>query len=797
MFANQLTPLIARRFVFGALIRPSSYPHAAAAVWLVLYGCVLAIIQSVDVASADFDTCGLRLLGYNVARLLFLVYYVAIILGAGHIVLKWFNCGVPAALTFIDQVILHFFLGTAILTCVMFGLGILNCYYRVTALLLTIPILLVTFPWLCSTARECLARFLSHWRSGQPRALVALRIVLGIGLAYTTLLLTLTKVVYPGETTGDCYEHYWPYQALVIQNHGTYPNDVWYNFYTAKGLGLNFLAMLLGDRLMISGVGFLFLLASSAVLFSVARRLSGQADWAAVAAGVFLSAFLFSGNAWGGLQSHHVPAIAWLACMTWMIVNTREGERWAGPGWFHIWSFLGAAFALFFPLFMVFLVPQLVLWAGWWWSTKRSWSHGIMRVLLTLVGTITALLLFNYWVSGMLIDNPLRVSWALADQDKFSRWCSPYLVEYLTEGSGDAVGAINGISLTHLANTRFWYLFRLKFLAPLFPGPWMACGLTVALVYRLWRWRRDDLDRVRALVACLTVPAIAMIVAEILQIEPSIYRNYIFLMFYECCILAATWAALFSFIPGRLGPLFAGLVMVYVICGSTANATHRRTHKDAMSRCRNLVTYGRFAAGLISTREALQQGDGLWPELLAAKEQIGRDEPILCLTRDGQLSTALAAYFFPGSGLLTEPSATSFHGRWHEIAFGDADQAERILRSQGINHFIIDMKMDCFGGVVYSPLFEPETIEGRFQLAFRQGNFYVLTWRKEGGIPLPDEFVVQVCSRAMHWRTDPPDYPDARYYRLYQNVQAIYKANKAKSYPIVRPRDLDRVDGFQ
>ncbi|HWR97231.1 MAG TPA: hypothetical protein VN317_02335, partial [Candidatus Methanoperedens sp.] len=677
---------------------------------------------------------------------------------------------------------------------VMLPLGFLNLYYRPTALLLAVPILAASWPRLLRELRAGLGLLRELVVPGPGRWFdpTANALLVAAGLALAVVLL-LTRALYPGEASNDAYEIYWPYQRLVLQSHGLWPNDIWYMFFSGKTMGLNFLAMLLTDHTGCQLVTLCLLLAGIAAVVSLSRRAGLERPWALLAGVAALACFPFSNPEWGAFQSHHVQAGAWLAAACWLAVLTfeRGADR---RGWFVVWTMIITGEALFFPLFLVFVLPMIgVLCLGH--ALARRWreARGFLLVLAGAGGAAAALLLLNYLVGGMFLENPLRPMWQLADQGRFARWWTPLFPIFYLEGSAPTTGGVS-LSGFFAHNAAYWLqLFRVQSLGILWPH-WGA-PLALAAVAVAAAALRPAAVTVRWLrVVPVLVPLVVCLVISDSGHPASVYRNYGFVCFLLPALLCFLWqAALQWFTPARARAAL-GAVLVVAAAGVSLNLAAQRGARfrppNAPSRWADFVG---FAKGDLSLRDALARGDGLWPVAESARALVGMEEQVLCLNRPARDGS----FLFPGDGLLSQPSRTSFGGKWDQVVFGEADRAAAVLKQQRINYVLVDFSLPLWGLVPFGPLFDPDHLAERFDLVGWGGNACVLTWRGQGRQPLPPWVADNLRQRvrAQGRRTDAGW--EGIWGRLFDTMKAIRDYNQGRPYPWQRPEGLPRVRGWQ
>jgi hypothetical protein len=792
-------------------------PRRLAGILLSLSGFffVILYLQGIDVFSTHFGSTGPTMLGYNLSRILFLFYFAWILAGVGWLVTDFLKLNnISLTLGFVDRQLLCMFIGAALLTLIMFPVGLLNLYYPTTAIILTIPILIFSFPNLLQTAREARA----HWRSifTSKKSVRLERLTLfALFLAFGSLCLTLlvTRVLYPGECGNDVYEHYLPYQREVIRTHGLGPNDVWMQFYYSKGAGLSFLAMLLTDDLASQSVNYILLLMAAAAVYSIVTHLTEARTWGGLAAVVSLACFPFSNPQWAAFQSHHLGVCAMVIGMIWFATLTFTLTAPELKAWFGLWMIFAAAQVIFFPPSLLFTLPVLFALGAIHWL--KSQNHLAKNYLILTVSTATillGLLSINYAFTGLFLDIPLGQMWRIGDQVKFSSWCSPYLPFCFMEGASETKSSFLDFSKlleshqsqgywikASFQNEPYWLnLYRLSEMPGLFFGAGSFCVLVITFAIAFFRKRSTPGFPGALFIPVILVTLLTVLVAATPGYPVNLYRNYGFVAFLSASILCGLWKVFFDFfVPSKFRPIVVVLFILTAASICTLGAFNRASLQRPIGEPSRFKDFMDFAIGKISTEEALKSGDGLWSAALEAKSRIGINEKIFCFNNNGFLGSA--AHSFPGNGLLTEPSRSSFNGKWHVIAFGDALQAKEELEKQGINHFLIDFKSQFFGCIPFSSLFDPDYMMERFDLVWADATTCLFTWKgyRTAAIPsIPSLYVELMRQRVQHWSHRPEGHPDRIFGSQYQNLKAIYDFNQGGSYPLKRPNNLPRLQGW-
>lgn len=737
------------------------------------------------------------MLGYNAFRTIFLFYFVWLLAGTGWLALEALRRrGMTFQLDWEDRLLLGFFLGAALLSLVMFPLGFLKLFYPATALVFSVPILFFSYPLLVCELRGVagLARRIVAPARGWNLEQVT-KALLTTAFLLLALVLLFTRCLYPGETSNDSYEIYWPYQRLVVSSHSLWPNDAWYVFFAFKGAGLNFLAMLLSDGMACQSATFCMLLAAVFAVYSMAKKIGGSAIWALLASVTALACFPFTNPDWGAFQSHHLGAAMWLVCMIWMAVLTFDRTGAEYGWWFGIWLPLAAAAAIFYPLFMIFVIPTLgVMCAGCAFARQWKAARGYLVVILGAGCAMAGVMLLNYLIAGMFLQDPTRPMWKFANQANFSRWCSPYLEVYILEGSKLETGGVSLMGFLSVDLDHWLRLFRVKSLGLLWIYPAVPVILaTLALAVAFAPPRRHPVRLIRL------VPVLGPLAVSIFIVNSghpdSVYRNYGFTCFFLPLTLCVLWQSAFElFLPARAKGSFAAVFALLATAVSINGALHRYAAQPVPNASSRWPAFLEFATGRISLRDALNHGDRIWPVAEAAKNVVGINEKIYCFS-PVPWSGGIASYLFPGSGLITEPT-WGLDRQWATIAFGDAESAAAALKKEQINYFLIDFSQGFRGAIPFSPLFDPGHFAERFDLVWAHGSACLVTWHGKGQ-PMPAILTDALHQRLEVNRTQPDPHPDGVMGRLYDNMKAIYDYNEGKDYPVRRPPNLPHVMGWQ
>jgi hypothetical protein len=755
---------------------------------------VVLFFSSFDGFDKEFAVSGSRVLLSNVFRVTFVVLLSAALLSAGAITIALLRISSWAeTLHTAERLVLKFFLGAGAITMVMFPLGLLHLYYTAVAFGLVSGVLAVGFFDALYEVRCGLRSVKKSLFSNDPNEVPRVIRWLLAGLAISGVVLFLvTRCLYPGETSNDSYEIYWPYQIQTVASHALQPNEVWYMFCSFNGAGSNFLGILLTDLLAVQSVTYCFLLAAILAVFCLARRTGMTSSWATVAALVSFQCFAFTNPYWGAFQSHHIQAGAWLVAIVWAATALQSTRPELSLQCAKALACIVGSLAAFFPLFLIFVMPLLAGLCSFH-VVKQRGKEAFGYVLASCAGGAVAvfIMLVNYGVGGMFLPNPLSTMWKYANPERFSKWCSPYNIHYLLEGSSDRT---TGMALGGLLSkgTEFWVsLLRLKSYG-LLSNPWILLPALALAVKFSARSRVDSSQRGAKILPSL-LPLITCLLITNTSHPDSVFRNYGFVCFLIpvvlawCFFLAAEEVARWAGASVCIGLSIAGFAFAPLLPLSVRYKDYRNRHQTD-----RLNDFLAFTFGRLSLQDALQRGDGLWPVTQHVKSVVGADKRIFSFCHPPQI----ASFLFPGSGVLTEPSRYGFLEKFDSVMFGSPDVAKAELQRQGIHYFLIDFTLPFFGALPYSPLFEPLYLSERFDIVTATGSAVLLTWKGQGQ-HLPAQVSNAWYQRVAVNRLLPDPHPDGVMGRLYENMKKIYDYNQGREGRVVRPPDLPKVTGWQ
>ena len=733
--------------------------------WTLVFGLVVLGARSFDLLNHDFATAGVRLLAFNLARLLLVIYLEFGLFQIGTWILKLpgGSSSQLSRLKGLDRVILCSVFGGATATIGMFALGVVNLYYTWLIFILVLPIVWTSGQWLAPSGEWILFEmrcFFRHKTFYQAYLTSLLLAALVVGLC----LMFVVKGLWPGDSSGDVYSHYLPYYREVIATHGLSPNALWYHYYLSKGAGLFFLGMLLSDELAAQLVTLCFLFIFAAIVYDLVTRMT-RVRLAGLFAVVLLIYIYLPLRIWGIFLKHHELMGCWIFFGLWLSIfvgrnNIQSWRQCVGGG-----VIFGGAFALQFPTAVGLIAPFWGLTGLWFFATAR-YPAGLFSWLLSTasVGSLSCLVAFNQWQTGLGLETPIRLFWKFANVQHFAQWVSPYLMLYLDEGSSKGIGEIVSPFAKLADFPEFARLLRWEDLSCVVPSVRHLAILALVLVAANAISKKREIGESEVASLPILFIVIAWLISLLAKQSPSDKQLLIFM-----AALAAFAVALhFSTVSSGLQRLFKRRVFadsaLFLICLTALSWFMGKLVNQPVSIYRMfsfLSVVSITGAVVVWTISWGVIRQGLLP---SARSRRGLTAVVLTFAVCLSCSTMLAgvrqrirpmigfALGLEGAevALASVPEKYSTHGdvwppylaarklvglrdpiltfgnngdllgtsfafpgeglenevsfslgpNWHTIVFGSPDMAERELRNLGINYFLVDWRYESLFGGV-------------------------------------------------------------------------------------------------
>lgn len=722
-----------------------------------------------DVWSTHVDSTATLGVSHTILRLIFVFYllWVAYWMGAKFLRLieRDGECIVSG---FVERIILSFFTGAAIIRIGMLFLGYANLYYRLTIVLIILPILLLSFDSLRKLIGEGLQRASNVYavaHAGEKLLLV----LLGGLLGFCFLVLFIKFGLYDGD--GDYITHYGPYYDEVIFNHGLAPNSWWYQYYYSRGAGITYLSMLVTDKMAPGLASFAFTVMASLVMFSLVRRFSGRITWGMLAAICYLSAMAASTVVFP--TKHHETIGPIIACIVWMTLWVGSGAMQGKVAAIITGTLVMTSLAILSAEASVYALGFLGIYFLWFMVRRNRVAALTLGAWIFAGITMVALnLVINYWLTGQYLMTPFRLWFPnFIGWETFKDLTSPYMLYYLSEASGPDVGKYLIPDVPNMDSQYYGLvlslLVRAERLLILFPDFNLYFVAGVLIPVALLRGARSHLHLTYAVWPSIVI--LFLVVGSLLAVNQaqSVIRATGFAGFFLVLAGIAAW----HFGVHRWGTVVSGIFTI-VLAGYAAVV--------AVTPITNLKNRIDFVSGRMGLWEAIDTNGWIGARpIIEMRREIGMDPLVAYMSING----AIGPGYLVGRGLLN-PISYSYGNKWHLIVFEDAKTAAATLKGMHINYFLLDIKEPIYECMAYSPLLSAETLKQYFDVRWSSGSFYLLTWKATDGrsSPVPD-FLVE------KWRSE-LGKNDSVLKGVCTRLKMIYDANHGAVTGIKIPNNL-------
>jgi hypothetical protein len=743
-------------------------------------------------------------------RLLFVVCLGVACLTTGRIVLMWQTKNLEDFGT-LEKMLFYFFVGSAVLRMGMFFIGLQDLYKPIFVFLGSLPLLLL-FPFVFDLRKVYLRCVEVVKQNG-------LESICCGGLCF--IAAAILGIVYLEHCQysfdGDYLTHYGPYYDYVTTSGSLAPNDVWYQYFYSKGAGLFYFSMLITDRGGPLLVSFLHFFTAATLVYAIMKRASGNSLWA-ISAAIFMLGMMAWPNG-GFFIKHHCEIGAIILSITCAVVLMTVSKRHRNLCLF-VACISQASLLLYSLQAGVYTLMFIAAYAG---IALYRRKYGLMfkyAAILGLAVVVSVLsMLHNYSVTGLYEATPFRVFLRFWNQEIFSKWVSPYLMFYISEGSSPELGTF-GTSGMPQGFRMYAHLFRLEkfFFSPMF---WVVSGLVCALGFwsaarRAFRGAaRIDMFGIslrkrgsepasfnvplsgRVLVAQgFDVQNISTMRSNVLQwvLLPSLIMC---LLVFFAYVLVRQSVSIYRFSEFVSMYVTMSIFSVLIACSSlNIKSLFYRTTSILAPVALSLVVFcwtinsihdGRlnkplkFAFGKLTANELAPVDKSVSDQYPVIREVAGQYSRIVSL---GIHNLDYGPLFLQNPGIMTEVSY-AFGNRWHEIVFGDPDSAKKALQELGINYFLVDLSDPPFGALPYSPLFTGKSLQTNFRIVWQLGSRYMLTWNNEQKL-IDSAFLLK-------WETCRQRGMSS----LYDGVRDLYKRNNHSLHGIIRSGYFEKVGGWQ
>jgi hypothetical protein len=721
-----------------SLLKASRNP---AAQWLALlakprllfalpYVALLAWFKWVDVYHRHFSQSGFIVIIYNALRVLFIFYLFWMVTTAGLALLRIFARQELAQISIFERLALGFFAGTGVWHLLMLALGYANLYTAPTAVILTLPMVLLAYDPAQDAARDIYRTLTSSSLGRLNWALLAL-------VAVTASELLLVKGLYPGGGH-DYFTHYFYYLETATERHGLWPNEVWYHYYYSKGAGLFFLGILLTDPLAPQLVTFCFMMVASVALMLLLRRIAPDTPWPLVGGVLLLAiyvctpgtAFLYAANGgWGEFEKLHEINAALVIAIVWMSFEALEGS-----GRMRLLWATGTVSAIACAIIVNITIAVFLGGVFFLLATAYAVLRRFERALASLgfcaaaILTFGALLGLNQITTGLANDQGLWVFWRFANFEKLASWGAlPLLIQYYFDLKS-LIAASMPLSIQVV--NYFIETFRLDLLSPLIIGG-MIVSLTAIARGRFNR----SLETPALILAASTITFVAILLFFGRAQQISFYRYSSF-----ATALAIACGTLAWNLPSKDDPFLRivrlPVVPLAVLLLCTFTLTYPQYTLKALDRGFH------FDLGLYSIDEAYSNQYGPSPRAEWSAIYSGaRGAYAVVGPRTPIWSLHIHTYCMLPDCLVESYPSFLMTRHWDRVMFGTPDEARQLLHAAQLDYFLFTRDDEIRDPLPRSALFSPDSISQYLGVRWTDGTTTLLTWLGPGIQPLDSTWI--------------------------------------------------------
>lgn len=715
--------------------------------FVVAFLCVVWILRSFHPEGAGFDKSGVALFVYQIGRLALLFFIVTLSVTLGDGVLRLFGIEPTKALDSQRKAfILSFFVGMTIYGVVYATLGMLQLLSLASALIGTAPVLIFAMSPISRTT-TAIQFSLRGLFADAPLLHRAFYIPLLIACAGGFALFILMHVVAVFTLDPNIWEHYLHYYREVLKLGTTQPHEVWHHFFATKPAGFFFLANELSDFFGVPIVSGSFAIVAGVVIIDLIDDYCDDLVWAIFGAALF---FIFMASDWasGTMFKHHVVILGYSALALWSVIQLRLNYSLAGraaivatmAAAFLYMGFYASLIGIIFPLaFLLVGLGNIAL------RTRWNFYPLLTFAVAAATGTLLSFLL-NYAVTGVPDITPMRFFWPLSDQAKAAGVFGLGGIDFFLRINNEVSASSDG-----------WLGLLWRFMR--FPLASWAFLLTAILAIGLAIIDRRDRTQWSTLGLLLTLAAFILplsILAEAFQSHAVVYRAGLFTIVFTVIGAVVVWqrtidrvATMASWSPfgserkkSIVYDWTAGILIVLTFYGASITALQ--------SIGREQFGYARWhALGLLSLKQTMTllepkinkqtvgvEGAIRVDALADYREHMAPGDRIMRLTYEAGYSNSL-----PGDGVLSEPTYALVDDP-RKLLAAAPDEVAEYLKQKRINHFIISLRASLFTTIAFTKLFDPSVMDRFFSVSYRDGDLFILTWRKADAKPLPKSLIV-------------------------------------------------------
>ena len=287
--------------------------------WVLAVTCALMVLcfRWLDLWNSRFNEHSWHYTLYGIARLLFMPFLAAALLGTGCVILNQLerrfgnlHC------TPTERTLTAFLSGTAAWYVILLpgNLAGLLHYYLIA------PAFISAVWFSAAPLIEC-GRIARRWLFDRLNNSTLVHLLL-VSMPIAVMLICWTHLLVDRglAITGleyDSYGHYVPFYQAVVEHGSTDINELWYHFWISKGAALHLVATLLTDIHGPQLVSFTLLTATVFIAVLLIYSASGSATLGLCTGAMFLAPFT---HGFPYYQKHHIVTVALIGGLLWLIV---------------------------------------------------------------------------------------------------------------------------------------------------------------------------------------------------------------------------------------------------------------------------------------------------------------------------------------------------------------------------------------------------------------------------------------------------------------------------------------------
>lgn len=728
---------------------PRRYVSVSVAVAVsVFYAGLLYWFDSVDFYDRHFFDHGVLVRFYNLARLLFIPYFAWTIYAVGAAATTMiFGRGGFFDLPAWERYPVGFLSGAGIGHVVMFALGSAGLDIKPVAVGLALAVMVLSIPHLAACLRGAADAISLRFQQKENIAPVAM---VALALVAVLAAFLLAKGLYPAGGH-DYYNHYFQFYKRVVETGSIQPNDVWYQFYYSKGLGLFFLAMLLTDPLAPQLVATAFIGTGAAIVFAFLRRTTSARLLPVIGAVLYILLLIYTPGphdnmvqgGWGDLEKPHEIMAVMILGLVWIayrIFDDAVGPL--GPWQLALHATIAGVAIVTLPMAVISgaYMAVYVLWFAVWRDGKilRPLAAGVTTALCLLVA-----LAVNYAYTGLALDEAILYLWPITDLRRLAHWGVLFEVVELHRAHTGLLANRVPWSWSTLPLT-FKFL-RLELLWPLAAGPLLVIAYLLrnaASRERLYRSFNAPAWRALALFAIIVIMAALFGGGRAQPI--SFYRLSSFSFGPMLCAALLLWHFDFDERCRAKAARSLALTMMMALAGSGYAAAAQRDKVAEI--CGNLSKIFANARhlwrGEFSLKDAYQNQQG-WPGRMPWGGIYPGVETAWRIVSPG---TRIWSFHIHSYCMLPDCNLQGFMSfrfsrNWASVYFGTPERAAAVLKSEGLDYFFFSTELRLEDTLPHAPLFSPKVIGQYLAVRWTDGTSYLLTWPGPDTKPIDQHFI--------------------------------------------------------